>query len=277
MIEVGHSYTLKVVKIVDFGAYIDADNLGEVLVPRRYLREGVEVGSELKVFIYIDSQDRYIATTQKPRAEVGEFAMLKVVDVNEIGAFMDIGIDKDILVPFGEQHRPMVVNGMHIVYLYLDNNGRITASSKIEKQIVDDQSHRYKENQKVNILVANSTDLGHRAIINNHIWGVLHTSDVFERLSYGDRKVAFIKEVRPDGRINLTFTGGQETRDKDSRNILINLEKQGGFLPVHDKSSPKEISDMFGMSKAAFKKTIGGLYKQRVISIDSDGIRLLDK
>ncbi len=277
MIKLGHSYTLEVVKIVDFGAYVDAKNLGEVLVPRRYLRQGVEIGSELKVFIYVDAQDRYIATTQKPRAEVGQFALLKVVDVNEVGAFMDLGIDKDVMVPFAEQHRPMVVNGSHIVYLYLDNNDRITASSKIEKFIVDKQSHRYKAKQKVNILVANSTDLGYRAIINNHIWGLLHKGDVFERLSYGDKKVAFIKEVRPDGRINLTLTGGQETRDKHARTLLVNLEKHGGFLAVHDKSSPEEISRLFGMSKAAFKKTIGGLYKKRIISIASDGIRLLDK
>ena len=144
MIKVGRSYTLEVVKLVDFGAYVDAKDLGEVLVPRRYLREGVKVGDELKVFIYIDSQDRYIATTQKPRAQVGEFAYLKVIDCTEVGAFLDWGMDKDVLVPFGEQHKPMRVGGSYLVHLYIDNSGRITASSKIEKYIVDDQSHRYK-------------------------------------------------------------------------------------------------------------------------------------
>ncbi|CAH0992665.1 Conserved virulence factor B [Sinobacterium norvegicum] len=278
MIRVGRSYTLDVVKVVEFGVYVDAKELGEVLVPNRYLREKTVAGDKLDVFIYLDSKDRYIATTQKPRAQLGEFAYLNVVDCNDVGAFLDWGLDKDVLVPFGEQHRPMEVGKSYLVYLYLDRiHGRITASSKIDKFILDDQKHRYKAKQKVNVIIANTTDLGYRAIINNHILGLFHNADVFERLSFGDKKVAFIKDVRPDGRINLTFAGGQETRDKYSRMILSALEKNSGHLSVHDKSSPDEIKKLFGMSKAAFKKAIGGLYKQRLISIDSDGIRLLEK
>ena len=276
MITIGQSHELEVVKAVDFGFYLDAENLGEILLPTKFAHADLVEGDTVDVFLYLDSEDRPVATTQEPKARVGEFAYLKVVDVTNVGAFLDWGLDKDILVPFAEQHRPMEVGRSYLVYLYIgDIDGRIIASSKIDKFLDDERPHDFKRQQSVDLIIANSTDLGYKAIINNSHWGVLYNNDVFERLSFGQRKKGFIKNVRPDGKIDLSLQGGQETRDKHAMIILRYLQKQHGFAPVHDKSDPQLISDLFGMSKGAFKKTIGGLYKQRVISIDKDGIRLL--
>lgn len=276
MITIGQSYELEVIKAVDFGFYLDAQNLGEVLLPLKFAPSDLVEGDSIEVFLYLDSEDRPIATTQKPRAKVGEFAYLKVVDTNKFGAFLDWGLDKDILVPFAEQHRPMEAGRSYLVYLYIgDIDGRITASSKIDKFLDDLRPHDFKSGQAVDLIIANSTELGYKAIINHSHWGVLYTNEVFQRLSFGQYKKGFIKRVRPDGKIDLSLQGGQETRDKYAKIILIYLNKQGGFAPVHDKSDPELISDLFGMSKGAFKKAIGGLYKQRIITIEKDGIRLL--
>ncbi len=278
MISIGQSYALYVVKTVDFGVYLDAEDLGEVLLPRKYAPDGLAVGDSVYVFLHLDSEDRPIATTQKPKAKVGEFAYLKVVATSGVGAFLDWGLDKDVLVPFGEQHRPMQVDHSYLVYLYLDRvDGRIVASSKLDKFLDDDRPHDFKPHQPVNLIIANSTELGYKAIVNHSHWGVLYKNEVFQRLSFGQSKKGFIKGVRSDGKIDLSLQGGQETRDKYSKIIENYLEKQDGFAPVHDKSSPELISKLFGMSKGAFKKAIGGLYKQRVISIEKDGIRLLKK
>ena len=276
MITIGQSYELDVVRAVDFGFYLDAENLGEILLPTKFAHAEMAEGDTVDVFLYLDSEDRPVATTQEPKARVGEFAYLKVVDVTNVGAFLDWGLDKDILVPFAEQHRPMEVGRSYLVYLYVgDVDGRIVASSKIDKFLDDERPHDFKAQQSVDLIIANTTDLGYKAIINHSHWGVLYKNDVFERLSFGQRKKGFIKNVRADGKIDLSLQGGQETRDKHAMIILRYLHGHDGFAAVHDKSDPQLISDLFGMSKGAFKKTIGGLYKQRVISIDKDGIRLL--
>ncbi|MBE9567107.1 MAG: GntR family transcriptional regulator, partial [Proteobacteria bacterium] len=239
MITIGQSYELEVIKAVDFGFYLDAQNLGEVLLPLKFAPSDLVEGDSIEVFLYLDSEDRPIATTQKPRAKVGEFAYLKVVDTNKFGAFLDWGLDKDILVPFAEQHRPMEAGRSYLVYLYIgDIDGRITASSKIDKFLDDLRPHDFKSGQAVDLIIANSTELGYKAIINHSHWGVLYTNEVFQRLSFGQYKKGFIKRVRPDGKIDLSLQGGQETRDKYAKIILIYLNKQGGFAPVHDKSDP---------------------------------------
>ena len=276
MIEIGHSYNLEVIKEVDFGVYLNADELGEVLLPGRYVGDDLTVGDFIEVFLYLDTEDRPVATTETPKAQVGEFAYLQVVDTTNVGAFLDWGLEKDILVPFAEQHRPMEKAQSYLVYLYIDEqDGRIVASSKIDKFLDDEKPHNFKQNQAVDLIIANSTDLGYKAIVNHSHWGVLYKNEVFQRLSFGQSIKGFIKNVRPDRRIDLSLQGGQETRDKYSKVILKYLKKNDGFAAVHDKSDPKLISDLFGMSKKAFKRSIGGLYKQRVISIESDGIRLL--
>jgi len=278
MISIGKTYQLDVVKAVEFGFYLDAENLGEVLLPLKYAPSDLVEGDSIEVFLYLDSEDRPVATTQKPKAQVGEFAYLKVVANTEVGSFLDLGLEKDVLVPFAEQHRPMEVGHSYLVYLYLGEfDNRIIASSKIDKFLDDEKPHDFKPQQAVDLIIANSTDLGYKAIINHSHWGVLYKNEVHQRLSFGQYKKGFIKYIRPDGKIDLSLQGGQETRDKYAKIILNYLNKQEGFAPVHDKSDPQLISDLFGMSKGAFKKAIGGLYKQRIISIEKDGIHLLEK
>lgn len=278
MLSIGKSYKLEVVSVVDFGVYLDAGDLGEVLLPRQHAPRGLSVGDVVKVFLYLDSEDRLIATTQQPLAQVGEFAYLRVVANTDVGAFLDWGLDKDLLVPFAEQHRPMEVGQSYLVYVYRDvMDGRIAASSKIDKFLDDDKPHDFKPGEAVDLIIANSTDLGYKAIINHSHWGVLYKNEVFERLSFGQYKKGYIKHIRPDGRIDLSLQGGQETRDKYANIIETYLRKHNGFAAVHDKSDPELIYELFGMSKKAFKKAIGGLYKQKIINIEDDGIRLLEK
>lgn len=277
MITIGQTYELEVVKVVGFGAYLAAGELGEVLLPRRELPRDLSPGDSIRVFLYLDSEDRPVATTRRPRAKVGEFAYLQVVDTTVVGAFLDWGLAKDLLVPFAEQHRPMVTGNSYLVYLYIDRlDGRIAASSRIEKFLDDERPHNFRAGQAVELIIANSTDLGYKAIVNHSHWGVLYKDEVFERLSFGQRKKGYIKRVRPDGRLDLTLQGGKESRDRYAALIERYLREHDGFAPVHDKSDPELIRSLFGMSKGAFKKAIGGLYKQRIIHIGKDGIRLLD-
>ncbi len=276
MTEIGKTTTLPVAKIVDFGAYLDAGELGEILLPKRRCPDDLSIGDRLEVFIYLDSNDLPIATTQRPKAEVGQFAYLKVVDVSAVGAFLDWGLDKDVLAPFGEQQRKMEVGKSYLVYLSLNAaDGRIVASSKIDRFLDDDRPHDFRRGQKVDLIIANSTELGYKAIINHRYWGVLYANEVFQRLSFGQSIAGYIKRIRDDGKIDLTLQHGQETRDKNAQTVLQYLKKQGGFTALHDKSDPQQIKRLLGMSKATFKKTIGGLYKQRIIRIEKEGIRLL--
>ncbi len=279
MITVGKYYNLEVVKSVEFGFYLDAKNLGEVLLPGKYAASDTAIGDYLDVFLYLDSEDRPVATTETPFACVGEFAYLRVVATTKIGAFFDWGLEKDLLVPFAEQHLPMVNGRSYLLYLYLDKaSGRITASSKIDKFLDDERPHNFKEKQAVNLIIANTTDLGFKAIINHSHWGVLYKNDVHERLSFGQYREGFIKQVRPDNKIDLTLQGGGSgVRSKHALMIEKRLHESGGFLPLHDKSDPEKISELFGISKGAFKKALGILYKQKIITIGQDGIRLNKK
>ncbi len=278
MITVGRRYNLEVVKSVHFGFYLDAKNLGEVLLPGKYAADDLAIGDSIDVFLYLDSEDRPVATTETPFAQVGEFAYLRVMATTRVGAFIDWGLEKDILVPFGEQHLPMVVGRSYLVYLYLDKaSGRIVASSKIDKFLDDERPHHFKEKQAVKLIIANTTDLGFKAIINNSHWGVLYANDVHERLSFGQHKEGFIKRIRSDNKIDLTLKGGSGERSKHALLIEKRLNENDGFLPVHDKSDPAMIAELFGISKGAFKKALGILYKQKVITIEKGGIRLVQK
>jgi uncharacterized protein len=277
MIEVGQYYELIVVKQTKFGFFLGAGNLGEVLLPIKYAPNNLAVNDFIRVFLYLDSEDRPVATTQEPKACVNTFAYLKVVDITRVGAFLDWGLEKDVLVPYSEQHRPMEEGKSYLVYLYLDDiYRRITASSKIDKLIDDDRPHSFIEKQEVDLIIANSTDLGFKAIINNSHWGLLYKNEVHVRLSFGQKIKGFIKYIRPDGRIDLSLHGGEETREKYAIIIEDYLKLQGGFAPVNDKSDPQLISDLFGMSKKAFKKTIGNLYRKRRIRIEKNGIYLVE-
>ena len=277
MANIGKWNTLTVIKEVDFGIYLDAEQLGEILLPKKQVPEHIQIEDNLDVFLYLDSEDRPIATRQKPKIQVGQFAYLKCIQTGRVGAFLDWGLEKDILVPFAEQHRPMEEGKSYLVHAYIDHvDQRITASSKIDRFLEDENQDTFKVNQKVDLIIGQSTELGFKAIINHSHWGVLFKNEVFQRLSFGQSKQGFIKHIRPDGRIDLSLQSGQETRDKYSNIVMAALEKEGGFIGLHDKSDPKLISSFFGMSKAAYKKAIGGLYKQGLIKLDKTGITLIE-
>lgn len=275
MIEIGRTYNLEVVKGTEFGVFLDAENLGEILLPSKYTPENVGIDDTVDVFLYLDSEDRPIATTQTPKAEVGQFAYLEVKDDTQIGAFLDWGLDKDVLVPFAEQHRPMVVGDSYLVYLYLDNQDRITATSRIDKIVLEDGQHYFHPQQSVDLIIANSTELGFKAIVNHSHWGLLYKDEVDQRLSFGQSIQGYVKHVRNDGKLDLSLRSSQEIRDNYAQVIQDYLRDHDGFAPIHDKSPPAEISDLLGMSKGQFKKAIGALYKQRIITIEQDGIRLV--
>lgn len=275
MNKIGKNSELKVISVSDEIVQLDAGLLGHARLPSHQAPAGIAEGDVLTVFLFPGEEGSLRATTQLPKCQVGEFACLKVVNTTSVGAFVDNGMDKDVLVPFAEQHRPMEMGHSYIVTVYLGRrDGRLTASSKIDKFLDEDQPHAFKPRQAVDLLIANSTELGYRTIINNSHWGVLYRDEVFRKLSYGQRISGFIKQIRPDGKIDLTLQGGQETRDRNGQKVLRYLERHDGFADVHDKSDPERIKLLFGMSKGAFKKAIGQLYKQRLIVIEKQGIRL---
>ncbi len=275
MITIGQSHTLSIIKILDFGAYLDAGELGEVLLPYKYTLDNMAIGDTIEVFLYLDSEDRIVATTQIPKVKTGQFAYLKVIDCNRFGIFLDWGLDKDLLVPFAEQKTPMQEGHSYLVYVYINRfDGRIVASAKLEKFIDENIKHNFKPHQSVELIIANSTDLGYKAIVNHNHWGVLYKNEVFQQLSFGQSIKGFIKQVRADGKIDLSLQIGQQSRDKNIQLILAYLRNNNGFVPLHDKSGAQLISKTFGISKGAFKKAIGHLYKQRMISIKKEGVFL---
>ncbi|WP_442511882.1 CvfB family protein [Novipirellula sp. SH528] len=258
MIKIGRTYNLEVVKETEFGVYLDAEDLGEILLPKKHTPENLSVGDTVEVFLYLDSEDRPIATTQTPKAEVGEFAYLKVKENTQFGAFLDWGLDKDVLVPFAEQHRPMTVGHSYIVFLYLDNQGRITATSKIDKVVKEDDQHNFCPQQPVDLIIGNSTELGFKAIVDQSHWGLLYKDEVDQRLSFGQSIQGYIKYIREDGKIDLSLKSGRQIRDNYSQIILDFLRDHDGFASVHDKSPPAQIDKLFGMSKGQFEKSDRG-------------------
>lgn len=275
MIKVGKLNTLRVVKVLDFGVYLDGHEFGEILLPRRYVPEDCEVDSEVEVFIYYDSEDRIIATTAKPLAQVDEFAYLKVAAVNSIGAFLDWGLMKDLLVPFREQQQTMEIGKYYIVFLYVDSDSkRIVASAKLDK-FLDNIPPEYEEGEEVDILIANQTDIGYKAIVNHAHWGILYKNEVFQTLMKGLRLRAFIKKVREDDKIDLSLhKPGYERIDPIAAKLLDKIKLNNGVLRLTDKSHPELIYERLGISKKAFKMAVGALYKAKLITLNPDGIYL---
>ena len=277
MIEIGKYADLEIVKAVDFGLYLDGGPFGEILLPLRYVPKEVEIGKELRVFIYCDSEDRVIATTEKPFATVGEFAYLKVKDLSSYGAFMEWGLSKDLFVPFKEQRNRMEVGEKHLVRIYLDERtDRIAASSNLNKFIEDDKEG-LEEAMKVTLLIAEKTDLGYKAIINYNCWGMLYHNEIFQEIQIGDVLEGYIKNIREDEKIDLSLQvqGYLQQIPVATQQVLDKLKEKEGFLPLTDKSSPEEIYACFKMSKKNFKKAIGKLYKERLIKLEKEGIRLI--
>lgn len=275
MIQLGQRNSLSIVKFTDFGLYLDGQNLGELLLPNNERPQSCQVGDMLDVFIYRDSKDRLIATTAHPHAMVGQFAFLSAVSVDRVGAFLDWGLPKDLLVPFREQQVPMVMGQAYVVYVYLDNQSdRICASSQLNKFLRNDTQH-YTFKQEVNLLITGQSDIGYQAIVDSQCWGLIHHSDAFLNLNTGQSLKGYIKKVRPDGKIDLHLQQpGSAKIPSLADTILDALRAANGFLPINDKSPPEVIYDTFSMSKKTFKKTIGTLYKKRLITIEAEGIRL---
>ena len=276
MAEVGKWNKLKVLKELDFGMYLDAQELGEILLPIRYVPKDLKIGDEIDVFIYFDSEDRVIATTDKPFALVGDFALLEVVAVNDIGAFLDWGLMKDLFVPFREQKLKMEVGHSYVVYIYIDDmGGRILGSAKVEN-FLDLTPPDFKEGQEVDLIIYTQTDIGYKAIVNNTHTGMLFDNDVFRTLHRGEHTKGYIKKIREDQKIDLILDKpGYEKVDEISKKILDKLTAENGFIPLSDKSPADAIYDTFGISKKTFKKAIGALYKARMIALEDDGIRLV--
>lgn len=274
MIKVGQFNSLKVIKEVAFGVYLDGGTWGDILLPKKVVPEGTNINDSLEVFIYFDSEDKIIATTLRPRITLNHCALLKVIDVNRVGAFLDWGLDKDLLVPKPEQHKPMEQGKSYIVYAKLDNQGRIIASSKLD-YCLNKTPASFKPGDEVRLLIADKTQLGHKVVINDSHWGLIHSSDIFQNLGIGKKMPGYIKTLREDGKIDVVLRkqGGDSRLDLAKR-ILAELSKTGGFLPLHDKSTPEEIQRAFGDSKKNFKNAIGQLYKTGDILIESEGIRL---
>ena len=280
MIQVGQYNTLRVAKELDFGAYLDGDDKGEILLPAKYVPEGTAVDEEVEVFVYHDSEDRLIATTEEPYIMVGEFAFLEAKMVNKVGAFLDWGITaKDLLVPFAEQRATMREGGIYLVYAFIDDmTGRIVASSKVDK-FLDNTPPQYALNQEVELLVVQETELGYKVIVENSHWGMVYKNEVFTTIEPGDFVTGYIKKVRDDEKLDISLQPvGYKQAVGDgaiAERIVEELQKAGGFLPYGDKTDADVVARVFGCSKKNFKKSIGALYKARRIEITPNGIKLV--
>jgi predicted RNA-binding protein (virulence factor B family) len=274
---IGRFNSLQVAKHTDFGLYLDGGPDGEILLPKRYVPKGepTDIGDWLNVFVYLDSDDRVIATTLKPKVQVGGFASLKVAEINRVGLFLDWGLPKDLLLPHSEEKRPLQVGDYCVVHVYLDKRTRrITATARLDRYL-DKTPPRYAVGQAVDLLVAEATDMGFKAIVNGQHWGLIHKNEAFKFLRSGMREQGFIRELRDDGKLSLSLQPlGEKAVESLAERILRELRDNDGALPLGDKSSPEEISRRFSVSKGNFKKAIGALYKQGSIRILEDRIEL---
>lgn len=284
MIKVGEYNLLKVLRLVEFGAYLD-DGAEGILLPKRFVPTGLAVGDEIKVFIYHDGEDRLIATTQQPKGILGDIVKLRAVTVNPQGAFLDNGLMKDMFVPKSKQLFDMRVNGDYLIKIYLDEQtGRLAATERIEPFLSNEQL-TVKELEEVELIVFRRTDIGYVCIINNLHTGVLHHNEIYRNIGVGDKFKGFIKKIYPetmdkDDRFRIDVAAGKKGYQRvedETEKIMRLLQENNGYLPYHDKSAPEEIYDFFGMSKKTFKMTTGNLFKQRKISFEKTGIKLVEK
>ena len=275
-IKLGRFNTLKVVKEVNFGLYLDGGEEGEILLPARYVPQGCKPGDELNVFIYLDNEERLVATTQTPLAQVGEFACLEVAWVNQYGAFLNWGLMKDLFVPFREQKSKMEVGRRYVIHVHLDEESfRIMASAKVEHYLSKEKP-TYQPGDQVSLLVWQKTNLGFKAIVDNRYSGLLYENELFRPLQTGQRVEGYVKQVREDGKIDLTLQKAGRAHVEDfATTLLEHIRTNGGHTHLNDKSPADEIYGLFGISKKTFKKAIGDLYKKRLITLDEDGLTLV--
>lgn len=274
MIQVGKWNKLIVVKAVDFGLYLDGGEAGEILLPKRFVPRNVAAGATLDVFLYHDSENRLIATTEQPLVSLGEIALLKVVGVTQQGAFMDWGLMKDLFVPLSQQTTKMKIGGSYLIGVYQDERtGRLAGTERIN-QFLSKEPTQLKELEAVKLLIWRTTDIGYFCIINNQYTGVLHYDDAFQEYTSGDVLEGYIKNIREEGKIDVApGKPGYARVEAAADTVLRLLDAHDGYLPFNDKSQPEEIYEFFGMSKKTFKMTTGGLYKSGQIEFTQTGIR----
>lgn len=275
MLALGEYHTLKIDRDTDPGLFLKDDEGNEVLLPNKYKPDSFELEDEIEVFVYLDHQERPVATTLKPFVKLDEFAYLKCVEVSEIGAFLDWGLEKHLFVPFKEQASKMRKGDRYLVFCYLDElTGRLVASSKVNA-FLDNSMLTVEPFEEVDLIVSNPTELGWNVIVNEIHQGLVYKDDVYQKLQVGDRLKGYVKKTRPDGKIDVTLQRpGYRSIEPNAQEILTHLELKGGFLPLTDKSSPEEIEKQLQMSKKSFKRALGNLYKQRVVDIKDNGIYL---
>lgn len=276
MINIGEFNDLSLSRFVDFGCYLTDDDGDEVLLPKRYLNGGETVGDCLRVFVYNDSENRPVATTEKPTAVVGDFALMRVKAVNNIGAFLDWGlVAKDLLVPFREQRVDMKVGRSYIVHVYIDKaTDRVVASAKLDR-FLNSSKPNYYHRQKVDLLVTQRTEIGYKVIVDGRHWGMVYQSETYRDINIGDHLDGYVKHVRPDGKVDVTVEKIERMRVGDlSETIIDYLKSHDGKMSVTDKSSPEEIRNVFNCSKKDFKKAIGQLYREHLVILEPECVTI---
>lgn len=276
MLQIGKQNRLKIIKRTDFGLFLDGGKYGNILLPKRYATIEMNIGDELDVFIYLDSDDCIIATTLTPKAMVSECAFLEVKEVNNVGAFLDWGLPKDLLVPYGEQHKPMEVGRSYVVCIYQDEyTGRITASSRLNRHL-EERASGLRPQQAVDLIICGRSDMGYKAVVNHTHLGLIFRDDAFRTLLYGEKVKGYIKAIRADRKIDLSLQKhARDTKEDLAEKILSDLQQKGGVSYLTDKSDPDAIYKAFNVSKGNYKNALSLLYKQRKILIEKDKITLV--
>lgn len=280
MYKLGTHHTLNVARISDHGYFLQnpsSPDDPEVLLPKKLAETDLQKGENVRVFLYKDGEERITATTQQPKVTLNNIALLKVTDVNRNGAYLYWGLDKDLFVPYSEQTKDMVAGQTRLVYLYLDEKtDRLVATEKIDRYLTNDPI-TVEEKEKVDLWIWNQTDLGYNVIINEKHKGLIYHNEFYRDVHYGDQMTGYIKQIRDDKKIDVTLRPiGYDKVEPNARHILQRIKQLDGYLDLHDKSDPNEIHQRLEMSKKTFKKAIGRLYKENIISIEDDGIYLVD-
>lgn len=278
MLSLGTYHTLTIDRDTPPGLFLTDDQRNEILLPNKYKPENFEIGDEIEVFVYLDHDERPVATTLKPYAELDEFGYLRCVETNNLGAFLDWGLEKHLFVPFMEQAYKMKKGEWYLIFCYLDlDTNRLVASSKVNS-FLDNSELTVEPFEQVDLIVTNKTDLGFNVIVNKLHQGLIYNDEIFQELRTGDRLTGTVKKIRPDGKIDVTLQRpGYRSIEPNAQRVLTELELKGGFLPLHDKSTPEEIRHIMEMSKKSFKKAVGTLYKQRLVELKDDGVHLYPK
>ena len=276
MIHIGEFNTLEILRDTEPGMFLGDTEGNEVLLPNRYVEDVFKVGDDVEVFIYLDNDERLVAVTDEPHITKGDFAVLRCNEVNDYGAFLDWGMVKELFCPFKEQAFPMKKGGWYLVHCYLDEKSeRLVASSKTNR-FLDNTELTVEEFEEVNLIVSHPSDFGMNVIINKQHMGLIYKDNIFQELSIGDRLKGIVKKIRPGNKLDIALGQiGYRNIEPNAKKILDTLGDNSGYLPLHDKSSPEAIKEALEMSKKNFKKAIGTLYKQKQITIEKDGIRLV--